>query len=44
MVLEMLQVSKWEEGILWKPNPVRGADQKCSANSHEPDREASGTD
>ena len=27
MVLEMLQVSEWEEGILRKPNPVRGADK-----------------
>ena len=35
MVLEMFQVSEWEEGILRKPDSVRGADKKCSTNSHE---------
>lgn len=28
MVLEMFQVSEWEEGILRKPDSVRGADKK----------------
>ena len=38
MVLEMFQVSEWEEGILRKPDSVRGADKKCSTNSHESGR------
>ena len=43
MVLEMFQVSEWEEGILRKPDAVRGADKKCSTNSHESGGGASGT-
>ena len=43
MVLEMFQVSEWEEGILRKPDSVRGADKKCSTNSHESGGGASGT-
>ena len=43
MVLEMFQVSEWEEGILRKPDSVRGADKKCSTGSHESGGGASGT-
>lgn len=30
MVLEMFQVSEWEEGILRKPDSVRGADKNAA--------------
>lgn len=43
MVLEMLQISEWKEGVLRKPNSVRGADSKCSLGSHESDSSSSRT-